>query len=87
MKTIDKQHFIRKFGVLNFVLFFIAMASSVQVVAQRYHEPCDPELERKYNEEYLLGGLWSNIGPCGDAHLPKCIELADFIFEANITNK
>ena len=87
MKTIDKQHFIRKFGVLNFVLFLVAMASNVQVVAQAYYDLCDPELKRKYDEEYLLGGLWSNIGPCGDGHLPDCIKMSDFIFEASVVKE
>ena len=68
-----------------FLVLFLILVNYIQLNAQHpYFLPCDPELERKYNEEYLLNGLDSNIGCCGDAHLPECIKLSDYIFEASV---
>ena len=83
MKTIDKQHSIRKFGIMTIVLFLITLSSYAQ------NTRC-PQITRDYQPksdaewlEYIQCHLEPRIN---DSLIAKHFEEAEVVFEGRIIN-
>ena len=81
MKTIDIQHFIRKFGVMTIVLFLITLSSYAQ------NTRC-PQITRDYqpkSDAEWLEFIQCHLEPkINDSLIAKHFEEADLVFEGTI---